>query len=134
MPAVKPTSMISGKAWMSLSVTMEPSMVSKKPRGCGTKLSGSRMGLLVAAAGGGRADGLVGFLGALVGRSEEVGLFGEVFGAELLLNERTGHGEGLGAEVRRVGTHVGDVAGLVERLGDAHGALGAETEAAGGAL
>jgi hypothetical protein len=80
------------------------------------------------------ADGLVGFLRALVRRAVEVGLFGEVLGAELFFDERPGHVERFARQVGRVGTHVGDVAGLVQGLGDAHRALGAVGEAAGGGL
>ena len=42
--------------------------------------------------------------------------------------------DGCLGERRGVGTHVGDVAALVETLGDAHGALGIPAEAARGLL
>jgi hypothetical protein len=87
----------------------------------------------------GGADRLVGLLGGLVAAREEVGLLGQVGVAEGLADIRAGHLDGLAREVRRVGPHVGDQArgplardvhALVERLGGAHRALGAEAEPA----
>ncbi|MCY1518680.1 hypothetical protein D9M68_534030 [compost metagenome] len=76
----------------------------------------------------GRADGLVRFLGAFLARIE-VRLGRQVFLAELAVDEATHHVDGVGREVGRVGTHIGDVAGLVETLGHHHGLLHAEAEA-----
>ena len=67
-------------------------------------------------------------LGALLARID-VGLFRQVLVAELVLDEATHHADGVGRQVGRVGTHVGDVAGLVEPLGHHHGLLHAEAEA-----
>ncbi|MNZ47604.1 hypothetical protein D3C78_653240 [compost metagenome] len=75
----------------------------------------------------GRADGLVRFLGAFLARIE-VRLGRQVFLAELAVDEATHHVDGVGREVGRVGTHIGDVAGLVETLGHHHGLLHPEAQ------
>ena len=82
----------------------------------------------------GGADGLVGLLG--VGR---LGLVAPRLWAEELLaveiaDAPARRADGLFAEVHRVGAHVGDVAVLVEVLGDAHGVAGAQPELAIGLL
>ncbi|MDT4813196.1 hypothetical protein FQZ97_461700 [compost metagenome] len=76
----------------------------------------------------GRADRLVRFLGAFLA-GIEVRLGRQVFRAELAVDEAAHHVDGVGRQVGRVGTHVGDVAGLVETLGHHHGLLHAEAEA-----
>ena len=76
----------------------------------------------------GRTDRLVRFLGALLARVD-VGLARQVLLAELVLDETADHANGIGRQVGRVGTHVGDVAGLVETLGHHHGLLHPEAQA-----
>ena len=50
--------------------------------------------------------------------------------AELLADVRAHHAQRFGRDVGRVRTHVGDVAGFVQALGDFHRALGAESQSA----
>ena len=91
---------------------------------------GDRIGI---AEGVGRADRLVGLLGALVGAGVGAGLFGHVGRAVPLAEVAAGHLDRLAGEVRRVGSHVGDQAypplvgkidSFVELLGDPHRAVG----------
>ncbi|MNZ46308.1 hypothetical protein D3C78_639860 [compost metagenome] len=75
----------------------------------------------------GRADRLVRLLGAFLARIE-IRLGRQVFLAELAVDETAHHIDGVGRQVGRVGTHIGDVAGLVETLGHHHGLLHTEAE------
>ena len=69
----------------------------------------------------------MGFLGAFP-RAVEIRLWRQVIGAEALFDMRPGRGDGLVAEVGRVGAHIGDVASLVQSLGQGHGFADAESE------
>ena len=74
----------------------------------------------------GWADGLVGFLGG--------GGFGFEFAHSRIiravqpLDKVSRTGDGLPAQIDRVGTHVGDFTVLVEPLGRRHGSFGAKAE------
>ena len=82
----------------------------------------------------GRADGLVSLLCAFGFRLVVAWLFGQVFLAVQLGDTTAGRVDGLVAQVDRVGTHVGDVAVFVERLGHAHGLARAQAQLAVGFL
>ncbi|MNC18922.1 hypothetical protein D3C75_668430 [compost metagenome] len=75
----------------------------------------------------GRTDRLVRLLGAFLA-AVDIRLGRQVLLAELALDETARHVEGIGGKIGRVGTHVGDVAGLVETLGHHHGLLHPEAQ------
>ena len=81
-----------------------------------------------------RTDGLVGLLRVLGRAGVDARLVGQVGRAVQLADLRTGRVERGLAQRRGVGTHVGDVAALVEPLRDLHRASGAPAELAGGLL
>ena len=80
-----------------------------------------------------RANGFVGLLG-LFPTAVEIGLLREVGLPVLALDEAPGGADGIPRQVRRVGPHVGDVACLVEALGQGHGFLHAKAEPGGRGL
>ena len=84
--------------------------------------------------GAGRADGLVGLLRTLGLRRVLPRLGRQQFGAVAPLDHAAHGRDGLARQVDRVGTHVGDVAVLIEALRDLHGARGALAELAVGLL
>ena len=82
----------------------------------------------------GGTDRLVGLLRVLDLALVAARLVGDVLGAEEVARLLPGGGERRLGEGRRVGSHVGDVAVLVEALGHAHGRLCGEAELAAGVL
>ncbi len=76
----------------------------------------------------GRTNRFVRLLSAFLARVE-VGLARQVLVAVLAADEATDHLHGVGGQVGRVRTHVGDVAGLVQTLGHHHGLLHTEAQA-----
>ena len=82
----------------------------------------------------GRADRLVRLLRVLDLAVIAARSVGHVVGAEELAGLGAGRIDGLLRQCRGVGTHIGDVATLVETLRDAHRALGIPTEASRGLL
>ena len=79
------------------------------------------------------ADRFVGFLGAVaVGVPQR--LLGQVLVTQLLADPGAAVVDRIRAQVGGIGTHIGDVAGLVEALGHHHGLLHPEAQARAGGL
>ena len=75
-------------------------------------------------------DGLVRLLSVLHLGGVDPGASGQVALAEQLGDLGAGGGDGAGGQCHRVGTHVGDIAALVQLLRHRHRPLGGETELA----
>src|SRR5690606_25609072 len=75
----------------------------------------------------GRTNRFVRLLGAFLARIQ-VGLARQVLVTVLAADEAAHHLHSVIGQVGRVGTHIGDVAGLVEPLGHAHGLLHSEAQ------
>ena len=81
----------------------------------------------------GGTDRLVGLLGAFLA-GIQLRVFRHILLAVLLLDVVTAAGQRVLAQVGGVGTHVGDVTGLVQALGHHHGFLDGETQAGAASL
>src|SRR5436190_1808571 len=82
----------------------------------------------------GRADRFVCFLRVLHLAAIRAGFGRQILVAVLLTDRGTRRGDGLVRQVRAVGSHVCDVAALVQPLGDRHGARGRKPELAAALL
>src|SRR5690606_3244616 len=90
--------------------------------------------LLRRGGGVGRADGLVRLLRGLVAAAVDVGLVRKVRPTEGFTDVRPRHANRITGEHGAVGTHVGDVAVLIERLRGAHRALRTKPKPRAGGL